>query len=84
MSARWRRVSRPLGLMAAWLAAGVLMFRFLDGLEWLDALLSAFYLETAGDPFSQGYLFWGQAVVLGVVVWIVVGERLASRVEAPR
>ena len=45
---------------------------------------AAVELETAGDPFSQGYLFWGQAVVLGVVVWIVVGERPAGRVDSPR
>lgn len=78
------RMRRLLALLALWLAAAVLAFRFLGRLPWHDALLSAFYLEVQPDVFSQGYSFWGQTFVFGVVIALILRETMENYAERCR
>jgi len=75
---------RLLALLALWLGAAALAFRFLKGLPWHDALLSALYLEVLPDAFSQGYSFWGQSFVFGVVIALILRETMENYAERCR
>jgi hypothetical protein len=84
LRASFSRLRWPVLLMAAWFAGGVCLFRFADGLEWIDSILAAFYFEVQGDPLSQGYAFWGQAIIFGLVIGVVLREALQNYAERCR
>lgn len=73
-----------MALVIFWFCLGFAKFRLGDGLAWRDALLSAFYFEVQGDPFSQGYAFWGAAIVFGVLIGLILRESLENHEERSR
>ncbi|MBI5244276.1 MAG: NAD-binding protein [Elusimicrobia bacterium] len=78
------RMRRLLAVLALWLAAAALAFRFFGRLSWHDALLSALYLKVQPDAFSQGYSFWGQSFVFGVVIALILRETMENYAERCR
>lgn len=91
MNRRWlrlkvslRRLRWPLLFVGLWFCFGLAKFRLADGLGAKDALLSAFYFEVQGDPFSQGYAFWGAAMVFGVLIGTILKESLENYEERSR
>jgi len=73
-----------LGAIALWTLAAVLAFRWGSGLSWADAWLSALYFEVQPGVFCQGYAFWGQSVVFGVLVALLLRETLENYAERCR
>ena len=69
-----------LGALVVWFAAGFAAFHWHYQLEADEALRSALYLRAhatdASADFSFGYTTWGQALVLGVVLGLVVQNLL--------
>ncbi|MBI3552486.1 MAG: NAD-binding protein [Elusimicrobia bacterium] len=91
MNRRWLRcrafvhhMRGPLAVVFFWFLGGLLMFRVADGLSWGEAAMCAFYFEVQGDPASQGYVFWGTAIVFGVVIGGVLREALQNYTERCR
>lgn len=78
------RMRWPLAGLGAWFLASALAFRWLGGQGWADALLSAFYLQVGDGPFAQGYSFWGQSLVFGVVLGLLLREVLENYTERCR
>lgn len=70
-------------VIAGWLACAAAAFR-LRGSPWGDAWLQALYLRVEGDPFSQGYGFWGQSLLFGVLVAMVLRETTENQTERCR
>lgn len=77
------RLRWPLLAIAAWLSAGTLGFRW-RGESWPDAFLDAFYFQVPADPLAQAYSFWGQSLLFGVLVGLVVRETTENQVERCR
>ncbi|MBI4346882.1 MAG: NAD-binding protein [Elusimicrobia bacterium] len=77
------RLRWPLAAIALWLSLGTLGFRW-RGESWKDALLEAFYFQVPADPFAQAYSFWGQSLLFGVLVGLVVRETTENQVERCR
>ncbi len=77
------RLRWPLSLIASWLAVGVLVFHW-RGDPWHEALLDALYLKVPNDPWAQGYAFWGQSLLFGVLVAFVVRESQENHAERCR
>lgn len=78
------RMRRLLAVLALWMAAATLAFRFFGRLSWHDALLSALYLEVQPGEFSQGYSFWGQSFIFGVVIALILRETMENYAERCR
>ena len=70
--------------MLVWFAGGLALYRRLGGRGWIDAALSAAYLQVGPESFSQAYTFWGQAVLFGIVVGLVLREALENYKERCR
>lgn len=79
-----RRVRWVLLFTAGWFLAGIAGFRYGNGLPWSDALLSAFYFEIQSGTMAQGYAFWGQSIIFGVLVGVLMRETLENHVERSR
>jgi len=79
-----RRTTPVFVFMLAWFAAGVVLYRAKGGRDWADAALSAAYLEVGTESFSQAYTFWGQALLFGIVVGLVLREALENYKERCR
>lgn len=78
------RVRGILLFLAVWFGAGTLAYRLGAGLPWSDALLSALYFEVHSGVFSQGYAFWGQSLIFGVLVGLLLREGLENYAERCR
>lgn len=72
-----------LAAIGAWLTLAALAFR-LRGDGWRNAWMEALYFRVEGDPFSQGYGFWGQSLLFGILVALVLRETLENQVERCR
>lgn len=73
-----------LAFLAAWFLAALAAYRFVGGLSWLDALLSALYFEVQPGIYSQAYAFWGQSILFGVVGAVLVRETMENHAERCR
>lgn len=78
------RMRWMLGFVAFWFAAATLAFRWGGGLHWHDAVMSSLYFEVQPGVFSQGYSFWGQSMIFGVVVALLLREALENYKERCR
>ena len=69
-----------LGVLGCWFLVGFLLFYYQFHLSAGESLLSAFYLRFHQDDpsahFAFGYVTWGQAIILGVVLGLVVQKAL--------
>ncbi|MEK7858000.1 MAG: NAD(P)-binding protein [Elusimicrobiota bacterium] len=84
LRASFHRVRGIAAFVAVWFAAATAGFRWLGGLDPRDALLSAFYLEVQPGAFSQAYAFWGQSLIFGVLVTVLIRETLENHAERCR
>lgn len=72
-----------LAAIALWLGLGAAAFR-LRGATWGESILDALYVRVDGDAWAQGYAFWGQSLLFGVLVALVLRETLENQVERCR
>lgn len=84
LRAAFRRSRWILALLAAWFGLAALALRVGGGHRWTDALLTAFYLEVQSDIFGQAYAFWGQSLVFGVLIALLLRETLENYSERCR
>lgn len=82
--AAFRRVRWIVYFLAAWFAAGLAGFHWGNGLDWREAALSAFYFELQPGAMAQAYAFWGQSIIFGVCVTLLMRETLENYVERCR
>lgn len=79
-----KRIRGILLFLFAWFTAAALGFRYGGGLPWSDALLTTFYFEVQSTAYGQGYAFWGQTLVFGVLFAALVRETLENHIERCR
>ena len=84
LRAALKRSRALLSLLALWLVCGALFFRFGRELSWTDAWLTAFYFEVQPDAPGQGYAFWGQSLLFGVFVALLLRDTLENYAERCR
>ncbi|MBI4423289.1 MAG: NAD-binding protein [Elusimicrobia bacterium] len=77
------RIRWILAAIAAWLAAACLGFHA-RGDSWCDAALQAAYVRVESDPWAQGYSFWGQSLLFGVLIALLLRETLENQTERCR
>ncbi len=69
-----------LGVLCLWFVGGFFVFSHHFRLNPIEAFLSAFYLRFYEDDpsanFTFGYTIWGQAIILGVVLGLLVQNTL--------
>lgn len=70
--------------MTAWAGLATLGFRCLGGLAWDKAALNALYLEVLPGPYNQGYAFWGQSIVFGILLALLMREMMENYAERCR
>lgn len=63
--ARW-----GFAVIGTWFLLGTLIFRYVGGLHFQDAILNAIYLEKSAGEICDLYSFWGQCVLFGIVISI--------------
>jgi len=63
--ARW-----GFAVIGAWFLLGALIFRYVGGLGFRDAILNAVYLKKSDGALWELYSFWGQCVLFGIVISI--------------
>jgi len=84
LHASFRRLRPILLFTALWFAAGLAGFHWGNELSWWDSFLAAFYFEIQTGKMAQGYVFWGQSIIFGVFVTLVMRETLENHVERCR
>lgn len=84
LRASLRRVRGILLFMGAWFALGLAGFKLGGGLSWSESLEAAFFLKVLPSSWAQGYAFWGQSIVFGVFVGLLMRETLENHVERCR
>ena len=77
--ARWL-----ISFLGLWFIVGLAGFRWGTHLDWSDALLATFYFEIYPGIFAQGYAFWGQSMLFGIVIGSLLNETLQNYVERCR
>lgn len=73
-----------LAFLAVWFTAAALGFRFGLGLPWSHALASTFYFEVQSHALAQGYSFWGQTLIFGVLFAALMRETMENHIERCR
>ena len=81
---RWlRHAGVAVGIVVGSLAIGILGYHFLEGLDWVDALLNSTMLLGGMGPVSKLHTFWGKifaslyALYSGIVFLVVAGVLFA-------
>jgi hypothetical protein len=81
---RWlRHAGVAVGIVVGSLAIGMLGYHFLEGLDWVDALLNSSMLLGGMGPVSELHTLWGKifaslyALYSGIVFLVVVAVLFA-------
>src|SRR6202049_5055896 len=69
--ARW-----GFAVIGTWFLLGTLIFRYVGGLRFQDAILNAVYLKKSAGEIWELYSFWGQCVLFGIVISIFLLQAL--------
>ena len=81
---RWlRHAGIAIGVVVGSIAIGMLGYHFLEGLDWVDALLNSTMLLGGMGPVNELHTFWGKifaslyALYSGIVFLVVAGVLFA-------